>query len=58
MRRYIGEHKFRAYALAFLLMTIPAIPLYVAADKGLIAWIWVLIGVVVMGNALAIIIPR
>jgi hypothetical protein len=58
VRRYLGEHKFRAYALAFFLIMVPAIPLYTAADKGLTPWIWVLIGIVVMGNVLAILIPR
>jgi hypothetical protein len=58
MRRYLGQNKFRTYAVAFLLMIVPAIPLYIAGEKGMTGWIWLLIGIIVTGNVLAILIPR
>lgn len=58
MRRYLGQNKFRAYSVAFFLMIVPAIPLYIAGERGLTGWIWLLIGIIVIGNMLAILIPR
>ena len=53
-RQFLNAHKFQAHLLAFLLMVLPPAGLYLAARSGAIAWIWVLLAVVVLGNLLAI----
>lgn len=56
-RTWLNRHKFQAYLLAFVLMVLPPVPLYLAARQGAFAWIWLLIGLVVVGNVLAIVVP-
>jgi len=43
------------HPLAFLLMILPPIPLYFAAQAGAAAWIWVFLGLFVLGNILALV---
>jgi hypothetical protein len=40
-----------------LLMLIPPIPMYFAAQNGATVLIWFLIGIVIIGNLLVIIVP-
>jgi hypothetical protein len=54
---WLYRRKFQAYLLAFALMVLPPVPLYLAARQGADAWIWLLIGLVVFGNILAIVVP-
>lgn len=54
--RYFTEHKFEAYVIAFLLMTIPPLPMYYAAQGGNISLVFVLLGFVVLGNLLVLMI--
>jgi hypothetical protein len=48
--QWFKDHKFEAHLLAFLLMTIPSVFLYIAAQGGATGWIWVLLIPVVIGN--------
>ncbi len=52
--RLLSEHKFKTHMLAFLLMVLPPVPLYVAAQNGAANWILALLGLVVAGNILAL----
>ncbi|MBL7162717.1 MAG: hypothetical protein ISS57_08930 [Anaerolineales bacterium] len=56
MLSWIREHKFESHLTAFLLMVIPSAGLYFTTQGGNILIIWVLLGVFVVGNALAMII--
>ena len=49
-------HKFEAYLLAFLLMALPPLPMYFAAQRDAVGWIWGLLGLVVIGNILVFLI--
>lgn len=48
------EQKFKIHLAAFTLMILPPIFLYYAADNNSTGWIWFLIGLVVIGNILAV----
>ncbi len=54
LRRWLGEHSFGAYLTAFLLMSVPPLPLYFAARAGASEWIWLLLGLVILGNGLVL----
>jgi hypothetical protein len=56
-RLWLGQHRFQAYLASFTLMIVPPLPLFFAARQDESAWIWLLIGLVVTGNLLAIAIP-
>ncbi len=51
------DKKFKLHLTALLLMLIPPIPLYFAAENGAVGWIWFLIGIVILGNLLVIFVP-
>ncbi len=51
---WIRKHRFEVYLAAFLLMTLPAIPLYAAAGRGATAEIVFWIGAIAFGNLLVI----
>jgi len=53
----LREHKFKLHLTALLLMLIPPIPMYFAAQNGATVLIWLLIGVVILGNLLVILVP-
>jgi hypothetical protein len=53
----LHEHKFKLHLTALLLMLIPPIPMYFAAQNGGSVLIWFLIGIVIIGNLLVIIVP-
>jgi len=56
-RHWLHQRRFQAHLLAFALMILPPLPLYFAAQQGANLWIWLLIGLVVIGNLLAIGVP-
>jgi hypothetical protein len=56
-RDNLREHKFKLHLTALLLMLIPPIPMYFAAQNGATVLIWFLIGIVIIGNLLVIIVP-
>lgn len=53
-QQFLSAHKFQAHLLAFVLMVLPPIGMYLAAENGALVWIWGLLAVVVLGNLLAI----
>jgi hypothetical protein len=54
--KWLTSHKFEAYAIAFLLMIIPPIPLYFAAREGSQPGMILLLALIVLGNLLALLI--
>jgi hypothetical protein len=52
MFAWLREHKFEAHLIAFLLMVLPPIPMYFAAQGGAEVWVYILITPVIMGNLL------
>jgi hypothetical protein len=52
---WLEQDRFRAYSLSFLLMVLPCFPLYFSAQAGS-WWSWPLLGLVVLGNLLALLI--
>jgi hypothetical protein len=52
MLAWMRKHKFEAHSIAFLLMILPPIPLYLAARNGATTWIIILLVPVVLGNLL------
>jgi len=53
----LKEHKFRLHLTALLLMLIPPIPMYFAAQAGTTSLVWFLVAIVMLGNLLVIIVP-
>jgi hypothetical protein len=51
--KWLREHKFEAHLVIFLLMIIPSMGLYLAAQEDLGSLIWALIGVFSLANLLA-----
>lgn len=52
MFAWLREHKFEAHLIAFLLMALPPIPMYFAAQGDAVVWIYILIAPVILGNLL------
>ena len=52
--QWFKAHKFEAHVIAFALMVLPPVPLYLAAHQGATAWIWLLLVPVILGNLLAL----
>ena len=50
----MSDHKFKVHLLAFALMVLPPIPMYLAAQRGAAGWIWFLLGFVAAGNLLVL----
>lgn len=57
IKENLRVNKFKLHLIALLLMLIPPVPMYFAAQQGASGLIWVLIGIVILGNLLAILIP-
>ena len=53
MIHWLRKHKFEAHLTAFSLMILASIGLYIIADAGMMVLIWILIGVFVLANLLA-----
>jgi hypothetical protein len=54
MQIWIKQHKFELALLAFILMVLPPVGLFLAAERGDTSWIWVLLGVVIAGNLISL----
>jgi hypothetical protein len=52
MMKWLQTHKFQAHTLAFLLIALPPIPMYLAVQGGATGWIWPLLALVISGNLL------
>lgn len=54
MKDWLTKHSFEAYSLVFLLITLPASGLYLAARGGVEVVIWLLLGLIAVGNFLVL----
>lgn len=54
IKQWIKQHKFKVQLVTFLLVTLPALGLYTAASQEQTAAQWALLGLVVLGNAAAL----
>jgi hypothetical protein len=57
LKEHLRKRKFELHLTALLLMLLPPIPLYFAAQNAAMVWIWILIGIVILSNLLVIIVP-
>jgi hypothetical protein len=57
LRDRLNQRKFAVHLAAFLLIVLPSIGLYFAAGQGMAAAIYILIGLVALGNLLAMSVP-
>jgi hypothetical protein len=53
---WLRKNTFKAHLVAFLLMIPPAAGLYFAAEGGSTSLMWLLLGLVITGNILAILV--
>jgi hypothetical protein len=51
----LREQTFKIHLTAFLLMILPPLPMYLAAQSGNTVWLFVLLGLVILGNFLVVI---
>ena len=51
------DKKFKLHLTALLMMLIPPIPMYWAAQNSANGLIWLLMGIVILGNLIVIIVP-
>lgn len=51
---WLKAHKFSTYIIAFLLMVLPPIPLYFAANASATGWMIFLLTLIAAGNLLAV----
>lgn len=56
MIKRLRTHKFEFHLAVILLMAIPPLPLYFAAQRDAQGWIWVLLSLVVLGNILTLLV--
>jgi len=56
-RENLTKHKFQLYLVAFLMMVIPPVPMYIAARNSSTPVVWCLLGVIILANSLVLIIP-
>jgi hypothetical protein len=57
LRKWLDQRKFPVHLAAFLLIALPSIGLYFAAGQGELLAIYALLGLIVLGNLLAMSVP-
>ena len=57
LQNWLNTHKFQMHALAFGLMMVTPVLMFLAAQGGAVGWIWVFLGLFVVGNLLALSVP-
>jgi hypothetical protein len=57
LKQNLTENKFKLHLTALLMMLIPPIPMYWAAQNGANGLIWLLLGIIILGNLIVIIVP-
>jgi len=57
MKRWLQRYKFQVTLTVFLLMLLPAVPLYYSIQAGAIMISLLLLALIMLGNLLALIIP-
>lgn len=56
-KQNLKEQKFRLHLAALLLMLIPPIPMYFAAQAGAFGLVWIFVAIIILGNLLVVIVP-
>ena len=57
LRNWLNTHKFQVHALAFGLMMVTPVLMFIAAQGEAVAWIWFLLALFGVGNLLALSVP-
>jgi len=57
LRNWFTTHKFQVQTLAFGLMIVTPVLMFIAAQGEDVVWIWVLLGLFGVGNLLALSVP-
>jgi uncharacterized membrane protein len=57
MRKWLNTHKFQVHTLAFGLMIVTPVLMFLAAQGQAAAWIWVYLAFFAVGNLLALSVP-
>jgi len=55
---WLHSHKFETHLIVFLLIILPALPLYFAAQKGATNLVWGFLTLVILGNLIELIIDE
>jgi hypothetical protein len=56
LKQNLRENKFKLHLTALLMMLIPPIPMFWAAQNGASGLIWLLLGIIILGNLIVIIV--
>jgi hypothetical protein len=51
---WLRAHQFKVHTIAFLMMVLPPVPLYYAAINGNALAMYLLLGIVILGNILVL----
>lgn len=51
---WLKKHKVETSLVALLLMILPPLPMVFYAQSGKMGWVWFLLGIIILGNVLAI----
>jgi len=57
LRKWLSTHKFQMHALAFGLMILMPVLMFIAAQGQAVVWIWIFLALFAMGNLLALSVP-
>jgi predicted MFS family arabinose efflux permease len=57
LRKWLNAHKFQMHALAFGVMILTPMLMYITAQGETIVWIWILLALFAAGNFLALSVP-
>jgi hypothetical protein len=57
LKQNLRENKFKLHLTALLMMLIPPIPMFWVAQNGASGLIWLLLGIIILGNLIVIIVP-
>ncbi len=56
-KKQLSEHQFKLHLVAFLMMVLPPVPMYYAAEQGADAMLGIFLGVIVLANLLVLLVP-
>ena len=51
---WLHTHRYAAHLVAFILMVLPPLPMYYFAQRDATGWVWALLGIVILGNLVAL----
>ena len=56
--KWLQSHRFEAHLIVFLLIVLPALPLYFAAQQGANFFVWGFLSLVILGNLIELMIDE